>query len=578
MNRASPLHESTSWAVRVTAAAHPAEGTNSPRSLLPGGDSDLTHMNASLNAHLSVIRSNAALSDELEKRRTAEDELMHHVQRLRCEQQQHADALVDALMRSSNYIPEEPPTLRRTASTASAASAASATSAASDNHSGGDSSVPSQDGSNALAPDAADEIFAAGKRRNDVGDFWGAYALFMHAYMLRPRSAVLLSLANMSLKLNEPWLAAAVYRRVCESKGVASPRQVEVARAKLVEAERALVADAAPTSQAHPTQLRAPRSVLLAEAERTSSATLLQAEKRVEEAERRAALAEARAFRMREELRRQLCEGVAHVTSAVHSAALQLSRLDAVLAETPQAATGSQQLVPEEQEAPQPPTPRPPSPQTPSPRPPSPQPPSPQPPSPQRPTPQPPSPQPQTFEPPTASVAGSPSLPLPPLPTQAAPLPPDAPFNSHLVPGGDLLPLPTAAALLPSTATNIDSTLSADGERRGASSSSAASSPAGMHEGAISRDCACTPSTAAQELMAPAADATPALRTPPQRVPSIGRSPLRSAPSPSPLNPNALPFTIPMLFMHCPEPSSSSTVGSSAGTVARDPRAFEQVD
>ena len=60
----------------------------------------------------------------------------------------------------------------------------------------------------------ADALFAEGKRFNEAGDAWTANELFQHAYVASPRTALLLSIGNMQLKLHQPELAALIYRRV----------------------------------------------------------------------------------------------------------------------------------------------------------------------------------------------------------------------------------------------------------------------------------------------------------------------------------------------------------------------------
>jgi len=65
----------------------------------------------------------------------------------------------------------------------------------------------------------ADALFAEGKRRNEAGDFWAANEFFQHAFVAQPRPSLLLSVANMQLKLAQPEIAAAMYARVIATDG-----------------------------------------------------------------------------------------------------------------------------------------------------------------------------------------------------------------------------------------------------------------------------------------------------------------------------------------------------------------------
>lgn len=249
---------------------------------------------------------------------------MRQLQSHHREKQQHADSMVDALVRIAKYLnsqnKEGAPALHRVLSHTDSSASREAT----------------DDASTMSFEDAPHDTFSAGKRCNDAGDFWGAQLLFAHAYLLRPRTAVLLSLGNMSLKVNEPWLAASVYRFVCEGTDGASQRQVAIARTKLAEAEQALaekaiVLNSVNYSFHHTSYADQSATALVAETERSMSTALERAVQRAEEAEKRAAQAKAHTLMVHHELCQQLAEPVARASCAVTSAVAQLQQLSEAL-------------------------------------------------------------------------------------------------------------------------------------------------------------------------------------------------------------------------------------------------------
>ena len=174
-----------------------------------------------LATHLSLIRSTAALRDEVDTLRASEAHLRAALQHDMDEQTIRAAALADALVRCA----EEASTVRRASDTI--VLSGSGDGAVSQRLSVADALPPPVAESNprpgspdvGLDVDVAGDVAAAGcmasfkpaprappppsltgrRRRNDAGDFSSAFVLFLHSYLLQPRVAILLSLANMRL-------------------------------------------------------------------------------------------------------------------------------------------------------------------------------------------------------------------------------------------------------------------------------------------------------------------------------------------------------------------------------------------
>eukprot|EP00965_Chrysotila_dentata_P047337 1571043-Pleurochrysis_carterae.AAC.1 len=102
---------------------------------------------------------------------------------------------------------------------------------------------------------AAECLFALGKQLNADGEFAAAGMIFSHAFLVQPKVAYLLSLANMQMKSGQYHFAAELYRRVAvravdkentaEAVGRrsivhATEREVAIARLKLDEVEAQL--------------------------------------------------------------------------------------------------------------------------------------------------------------------------------------------------------------------------------------------------------------------------------------------------------------------------------------------------
>ena len=266
---------------------------------IASGNSPWADMSADLVTHLNLLKTTAALREELDAQQVTERELRDQLQHQLQEKREHVVSQVDALLACAAFLSGSQLVSQRQPA-------------------GAHESSPSESWEEPVSPWAAGEeestspreaetLFATGKRLNEAGNFWGAYTLFMHAYTLQPRAAVLLSLANMSLKIGEPHLAGEIYRRFCDPPRVdASKREVEAARRKLADAE-ALIADpgrvprrihssSSSRDDASDCELgglaEVSAAALVAEASHASAAALQRADQRTLEAERRAAEAE----------------------------------------------------------------------------------------------------------------------------------------------------------------------------------------------------------------------------------------------------------------------------------------------
>lgn len=77
-----------------------------------------------------------------------------------------------------------------------------------------------------------ERLRASGLEANQRGDYRGALRMLLQAAMIKPSCAMLLSVANMHLKLEHPTLAAPLYYFVLTCEG-ATEREAGMAAAKL---------------------------------------------------------------------------------------------------------------------------------------------------------------------------------------------------------------------------------------------------------------------------------------------------------------------------------------------------------
>mmetsp|Transcript_47708 Transcript_47708/g.154505 ORF Transcript_47708/g.154505 Transcript_47708/m.154505 type:complete len:111 (+) Transcript_47708:1843-2175(+) len=78
-------------------------------------------------------------------------------------------------------------------------------------------------------------LLGEGKAANAAGDFAAACARFEAAYALSLRPGLLVSAANMRMKMSQVGTAAAMYRALLADRGLAPPER-EMASQKLAEA------------------------------------------------------------------------------------------------------------------------------------------------------------------------------------------------------------------------------------------------------------------------------------------------------------------------------------------------------
>jgi hypothetical protein len=84
------------------------------------------------------------------------------------------------------------------------------------------------------------QLINKGKEANSAGEFAAACACFESAYALARREGMLVSAANMRLKLGDAYTAAAMYRQLLSDPGLLDAKERDMATRKLKEAQDVL--------------------------------------------------------------------------------------------------------------------------------------------------------------------------------------------------------------------------------------------------------------------------------------------------------------------------------------------------